>query len=130
MLKRVQGLIYFFCTVFFWRTSGSFSQFSPLLPLIEVSPQPSAIPGGNPPGDWQSAVDWGDDGFEPGTAFLSDAQNSSAKLTVHSATPPPLHGHFLMKVLGHIEDIRKGNVVFPALFRKRANFSVFLKDYN
>ncbi len=24
--------------------------------------------GGNPPGDWQSAVGWGDAGFEPGTA--------------------------------------------------------------
>jgi hypothetical protein len=44
------------------------SSFSPLSPLTEVSPQPSAIPGGNPPGDWQSAVGWGDAGFEPGTA--------------------------------------------------------------
>jgi hypothetical protein len=38
------------------------------LPLTEVSPQPSAIPGGNPPGDRQSAVGWGNAGFEPGTA--------------------------------------------------------------
>jgi hypothetical protein len=38
------------------------------LPLTEVSPRPSAIPGGNPPGDGQSAVGWGDAGFEPGTA--------------------------------------------------------------
>ncbi len=29
-----------------------------LLPLTEVSPQSSAIPGGNPPGIWQLAVDW------------------------------------------------------------------------
>ncbi len=36
--------------------------------LTEVSSQASAIPGGNPPGDWQSAVGWGDAGFEPGTA--------------------------------------------------------------
>ncbi len=36
--------------------------------LTEVSPQPSAIQGGNPPGDWPSAVGWGDAGFEPGTA--------------------------------------------------------------
>ncbi len=36
--------------------------------LTEVSPQPSAIPGGNPPEDWQSAVGWEDAGFEPGTA--------------------------------------------------------------
>ncbi len=37
-------------------------------PSTEVSPQPSAIRGGNPLGDWQSAVGWGDAGFEPGTA--------------------------------------------------------------
>ncbi len=43
-------------------------KFSPLSPLTEVSSQPSAIPGGNPPEDWQSAVGWGDAGFEPGTA--------------------------------------------------------------
>ncbi len=43
-------------------------EFSPLSPLTEVSSQPSAIPGGNPPGDWQSAVGWGDAGFESGTA--------------------------------------------------------------
>jgi hypothetical protein len=32
------------------------------------SQRSSAILGGNPPGDWQSAVGWGDAGFEPGTA--------------------------------------------------------------
>jgi hypothetical protein len=48
----------------------AFSYFSPLSPLTEVSPQPSAIPGGNPPEDWQSAVGWGGAGFEPGTAGL------------------------------------------------------------
>ncbi len=38
-------------------------------PLAEVSPQPSAIPGGgNPPEDWLSAVGWGDARFEPETA--------------------------------------------------------------
>ncbi len=42
--------------------------FSPLLPLTEVSSQPSAIPGGNPPEGWRSAVGWGDAEFEPGTA--------------------------------------------------------------
>jgi exonuclease III len=41
--------------------------FSPLLPITEVSPQASAIPGGNPPGDRQSPVGWGDAGFETGT---------------------------------------------------------------
>jgi hypothetical protein len=33
------------------------------LSLTEISQQPSAIPGGNPPGDWQSDVGWGDAGF-------------------------------------------------------------------
>jgi hypothetical protein len=31
-------------------------------------PQPSAISSGNPPGDWQSAMGWGDAMFELGTA--------------------------------------------------------------
>jgi hypothetical protein len=38
-----------------------------LSPLTEVSPQLSAISGGNPPDNWQSAMGWGDAGFEPGT---------------------------------------------------------------
>jgi hypothetical protein len=58
----------FFLYMFFGEPAVHFSQFFPLLPLTEVSPRPSAIPGGNPPGDGQSAVGWGDTGFEPGTA--------------------------------------------------------------
>jgi hypothetical protein len=54
--------------MFFGEPAVHFSQFFPLLPLTEVSPQPSAIPDGNPLGDSQSAVGWGDAGFEPGTA--------------------------------------------------------------
>jgi hypothetical protein len=55
--------------------------FFPLLPLTEVSPQPSAIPGGNPPGDWYSAVGcWGDGGFEPGTA---EQQSGALPLSRH-----------------------------------------------
>jgi hypothetical protein len=57
-----------------------FSQYFPLLTLTEVSPQPSAIPGGNPPGDGQSAVGWGDDGFEPGTAGQQTAGQQSGAL--------------------------------------------------
>jgi hypothetical protein len=60
-----------------------------LLPLTEVSPQPSAILGGNPPGDWQSAVGWGDAEFEPGTA----GQQSCALPLSHHAfriEPPRL----------------------------------------
>jgi hypothetical protein len=52
------------------------------LPLTEVSPQPSAIPGGNPPGDWQSAVGWGDTGIEPRTA-------DNSLVRYHWATTPP-----------------------------------------
>jgi hypothetical protein len=54
--------------MFFGEPAVHFSQFFPLLPLTEVRPQPSAIPGGNPSGDGQSAVGWGDAGFEPRTA--------------------------------------------------------------
>jgi hypothetical protein len=57
-------LLYFFFLYMFL----AFSWFSPLSPLTGVSPQPSAIPGGNPPEDWQSAVGWGGAGYEPGTA--------------------------------------------------------------
>jgi hypothetical protein len=66
--------------MFFGKPSVPFSQFFPLLPLTEVSPRPSAIPDGNPPGDSQSAVGWGDAGFEPGTAGQqSGAQQSIVK---------------------------------------------------
>ncbi len=65
-------------------------EFSPLLPLTEYSLQLSAIPGGNPPGDWQSVVGWGDKGFEPGTA----GQQSGALPLSHHASlvvePPRL----------------------------------------
>jgi hypothetical protein len=75
-----QGL-FFFSSICFWRTRGSFSSFSPLLPLTEVSSQPSAIPGGNPPGDWQSVVGWGDARFEPGTAVQ---QSGTLPLSHHA----------------------------------------------
>jgi hypothetical protein len=58
----------FFSLYVFGEPADPFSQFSPLLPLTEVSPQASAIPGGNSPGDWQSPVGWGETGFETGTA--------------------------------------------------------------
>jgi hypothetical protein len=59
-----------------------FSLFSPLSPFTEVSPQLSAIPGGNSPEDWQSAVGWGDTRFEPGTA----GQQSGALPLSHRAS--------------------------------------------
>jgi hypothetical protein len=61
-------LLFFSFLNVFGKLEVHFLSFSPLLPLTEISLQPSAIPGGNPPEDWQSAMGWGDAGFEPGTA--------------------------------------------------------------
>jgi hypothetical protein len=71
-------------------SADPFSQFSHLLPLTEVSPQASAIPGGNSPGDWQqSAVGWGETEFETGTA---GQQSGTLPLSHHASlkewTPP------------------------------------------
>ncbi len=49
---------------FFCEPAVHFSKFSPLMPLTEVSPKPSAIQTD----EWQSAVGWGATGFEPETA--------------------------------------------------------------
>jgi hypothetical protein len=73
--------------MFFGEPAVHFLQFFPLLPLIEVSPRPSAIPVGNPPGDGQSAVGWGVAGFEPGTA----GQQSGALPLSHHASPLSHH---------------------------------------
>ncbi len=54
------------------------------MPLTEVSPQLSTILGGNPPGDWQSAVGWGDAGFKPGNAGL---QPGTLPLSHHASDP-------------------------------------------
>ncbi len=48
----------------------------------QFSLQPSAILGGNPPGDRQSAVGWGDTGFEPGTAGLPSGM---LQLSLHTS---------------------------------------------
>jgi hypothetical protein len=46
--------------------------------------QPAAkpIPGGNPPGDWQTVVGWGDEGFEPGTV---GQQSGTLPLSHHAS---------------------------------------------
>jgi hypothetical protein len=62
--------------------------------LTEVSSQPSAIPGGNPPGDRQWAVGWWVAGLEPGTA----GQQSGALPLSHNASH---------KSLPHIQSIQK-----------------------
>jgi hypothetical protein len=67
----------------------NFVIFSILLTLTKVSSQLSAIPGGNPPGDRQSAVGKGDAGFEPGTA----GQQSGAPPRL-----PPHHGFLKLPV--------------------------------
>jgi hypothetical protein len=67
---------------FFANQRFIFGIFASLLLLTEVSPQPSAYPGSNPPGDWQSAVGWGDTGFEPGTA---GNQSGALPLSYHAS---------------------------------------------
>jgi hypothetical protein len=76
----------FFSFNVFGKPAVHFSYFSPLLPLIEVSLQPSAIPGCNPPGDWQSAVRWEDARFKPGTA---GQQSGMLPLSHHASLEPP-----------------------------------------
>jgi hypothetical protein len=76
----------FFSLYVFGEPAVHFSQFFPLLPLTEVSPRPSAIPDGKPPGDSQSAVGWGDAGFEPGTA---GQQSGALQLSHHASQEPP-----------------------------------------
>ncbi len=82
LFHTVSKIFFFFLYMFFGEPAVHFSQFFPLLPLTEVSPRPSAIPDGNPPGDSQSAVGWGDAGFEPGTA----GQQSGALPLSHHAS--------------------------------------------
>jgi hypothetical protein len=69
--------------MFFGEPAVHFFYFSPLSPLTEVSPQPSAIPVGNPQGDRQSAVGGDDTGFKPGTVGL---QSSALPLSCHIST--------------------------------------------
>ncbi len=52
----------------FLATSGSFLVIFSSVAPHRAQPQPNAIPGGNPPEDWQSAVRWEDAGFKLGTA--------------------------------------------------------------
>jgi hypothetical protein len=72
--------------------------FFPLLPLTEVSSRPSAIPGGNPPGDGQSTVGWGDAGFEPGTA---GQQSGELPLSHHAShIEPPRLPSRIISIMG------------------------------
>jgi hypothetical protein len=57
---KLSLLLFVFLYMFLVNQQFISHSFSPLLPLTEVSPQSSAIPGGNPSEDCQSAVGWGD----------------------------------------------------------------------
>jgi hypothetical protein len=81
---------FFFSLYVFGEPVVHFSVFSPLLPLTEFSPRLSAIPGGNQTWDGQSAVGWGEAGFEPGTA----GQQSGALPSSHHASHPNLQYWF------------------------------------
>ncbi len=64
-LKGRGKTFFFLC---FWLTSSSFFViFSSFVPH-RGQPAAKCHPSGNLPGDWQSAVGWGDTGFEPRTA--------------------------------------------------------------
>jgi hypothetical protein len=110
--------------MFFGKPAVHFSQFFPLLPLTEVSPRPSAIPDGNPPGDRQSAVGWGDAGFEPGTA----GQQSGALPLSHHASliepPRKIRQNIYFPILKYfINNIKKR---FPSLRIAKYNVSIRL----
>jgi hypothetical protein len=67
----------------------------------EISLRPSAIPGGNPPGDGQSTVGWGDAGFEPGTAGQQSGTlplSHHASQCVRTSSPPPTRSSGLSRL--------------------------------
>jgi hypothetical protein len=79
-----------------------------MLPLTEVSPQPSAIPGGNQPGDWQSAVGWGDIGPEPRTA---GQQSCTLPLSHHASCM--IHYTDKKYSVNHLVGVPVGLLRFP-----------------
>jgi hypothetical protein len=66
-----------------WRSSGSFFvNFFSVAPHRASQPAAKPIPGGNPPGDWQTVVGWEDEGFEPGTV---GQQSGTLPLSHHAS---------------------------------------------
>ncbi len=59
---------FFFSVYVFGEPAVHFRNFSLCCPSQRSARSQVPSLGGNPPGDWQSAVGWGDVGFEPGTA--------------------------------------------------------------
>jgi hypothetical protein len=97
-IRRV-NFCFFFSLYIFGEPAVHFSYFSPLSLFTEVSLQQSAIPGGNPPGDWQSAVGWGDTGLEPGTVGQqSSVLPLSQRASLLSCHPSLLSRHPSLKV--------------------------------
>ncbi len=76
-------LWHFFFFVCFWGTSGSFSYFFPLLPLTEVSPQPSAIPR------WQPTQEIGSQLWAGETPDSNPGLQDNSLVRYHWATTPP-----------------------------------------
>ncbi len=109
-MSRVTCPDYPFFYMFFGEPAVHFSQFFPLLPLTEVRPRPSAIPGGNPSGDGQSAVGWGDAGFEPRTA----GQQSGALPLSHHASPPDYPVSDAISRMSALEQLSYPCCPFPA----------------
>ncbi len=88
---------FFFFFVCFWRTSGSFLNFLLCCPSQRSACSQVPSQGGNPPENWQSAVGWGDAGFEPRdcrtTVWCATIELPCLPLSYHAshwATTPPI----------------------------------------
>ncbi len=87
--------VYFFSLYVFGEPVVHFRNFFLCCPSQRSAHSQVPSLGGNPPGDWQSAVGWGDTGFESGTA---GQQPGALPLSYHAShhwvtTPPKLSYH-------------------------------------
>ncbi len=102
-----------------------------LSPLTESCPQPSAIPGGNPPADWQSSVGWGDTRIEPG---IAGQQSGAIPLNQHASLPSYFWSRSASNVLTKYElascptncQVRDGVLTKFLLWWKVATYSLYL----
>ncbi len=81
-LPGVQFLFFFFSLYVFGEQAVNFRNFFLCCPSQRSARSQVPSLGGNPPGDWQSAVGWGDAGFEPGTA---GQQPGALSLSYHAS---------------------------------------------
>jgi hypothetical protein len=82
---RVQRMLskdFFFLCMFLANQRFIFCNFLLCCPLQRSARSQVPSQGGNPPGDWQSAVGWGDAGFEPWTA---GQQSGMLPLSYHAS---------------------------------------------